>query len=158
MIEKASTTKRKIIQKIVQDKKIQELIENKDIEYPEDLIYSNIFPYLKIDDTILESKISLGIEVDFPKRIGKNNSFKEVQISFLGICKNDFLKMNNGYSRLDLLMERICELLNWNSWLGFKFDLVSEYGKPYNDKFYSRELIFNTVGNNNMINGNRINK
>lgn len=157
MIDKASTAKRKIMQKLVQDEQIQKLIDNKDIEYPEDLIYSNIFPYLKIDNTLQESKICLGMEVDFPKRISSNIAFKEVQISFLGICKNDFLKMDNGYSRLDLLMERICELINWNSWLGFKFDLVSDYGKPYDDKFYLRELTFRTIGNNSMVNGNRIN-
>ena len=52
MTDKASIVKRKIMLKIAQDDKIRELINNNDIEYPEDLIGQNIFPYLKIDNTI----------------------------------------------------------------------------------------------------------
>lgn len=158
MITKASDTKRKILAKLVKDEKIREYIGNDDIEYPEDLIGKSFFPYLKADDTIQESRLCVGVEVEFYKRASLNAAYKDVEITFLCVCENNFLHTKTGYSRVDLLTERISELINWNSWLGFKFELVSDTAKPYNNKLYFRELVFSTVGNDNMVDGKRINR
>lgn len=158
MIDKISTAKRQIIQKIVNDEKIKEIINNNDIEYSEDLIGQNVFPYLKIDDTVQEAKICLGVGIDFLQRIKTNIACKEVQITFLIVCQNRYLTMDSGYSRTDILSERLTEIFNWNDYFGFDFDLVSDIEKPFNNQVYTRELVFRTVGNNSMVNGNRINK
>lgn len=158
MTDKASIVKRKIMLKIAQDDKIRELINNNDIEYPEDLIGQNIFPYLKIDNTIQEAKICIGIAVNFPSVNRSNRLFKDTNITILVICENGILNMDSGYCRTDLIIERILELINWNDWLGFDMELSYDKENPFDAKFYTREVQFTSLSHNNTVNGNRINK
>ena len=68
MIDKTSVTKRKILQMFAKDDTIFNLINNKSetIEYPEDLIGINLFPYLKVDYTLEESGTFIGVKIEYP--------------------------------------------------------------------------------------------
>lgn len=158
MTDKASIIKRKVMLKIAQDDKTRELINNNNIEYPEDLIGQNIFPYLKIDDTIQESKICIGIAVNFPSINKSNKLFKDTKVTILVVCDNGILNMENGYCRTDLIIERVLELMNWNDWLGFDMEVSYDKETPLDNKFYTREIQFTSLSHNSTINGNRINK
>lgn len=158
MIDKASIAKRKIMLKIAQDTTIFNLLDNTTVEYNEDLIGRSIFPYLKIDGTMQESKICIGVAVNFPS-VNKNNKlFKNTTVTFLIMCDNGILNMKNGYCRTDLVTERILELVNWNDWLGFDMELVYDNEAPFNQSLYTREIQFKSLAHNNTKNGNRINK
>lgn len=158
MIDKPSTIKQKIMLKLAQDKNMRNYIGDVQIEYPEDLIGKSIFPYLKVDGTVQESKVCIGISANFPNINEKNNRFKNATITILILCENGFLNTNNGYCRTDLISERICELLNWNDIFGFRLNLISDKESPLDERFYTRELVFKTVTNNNTLNGSIINK
>ena len=158
MIEKASITKRKIMLKIAQDDEIIKLLNNPKVEYNEDLIGTTIFPYLKIDGTMQESKVCIGVAVNFPSVNKKNKLFKNTTVTILVMCDNGVLNMSNGSCRTDLLIERVCEIINWNDWLGFDMELVYDDEAPFNENLYTREVQFKSLAHNNTLNGNRINR
>ena len=150
IIDRASVTKRKILQKFAQDETIFNLINNKsdNIEYPEDLIGVNLFPYLKIDYTVEEAGTFIGVKVEYPNINVSNYTYKDTHITVLIVCDNKSLKTDSGYIRTDLVAERITELLNYNRWLGYEVRLVSDMEDPLNDKYYYRKIVFKSEANN----------
>lgn len=149
-IDKTSVTKRKILKKFAQDEIIYDLINNKSsaIEYPEDLIGVNLFPYLKIDGTLEESGTYIGIAIEYPNINKTNYTYKDTRITVLVVCDNKSLTTNKGYIRTDLIAERITDIMNYNRWLGYEIRLVSDTEQPLNDKYYYRQLIFKSEANN----------
>lgn len=153
-----SELKRKIMMKLAKDPKIFELIDNRDIdpETPDDLIYNNIFPYTKVDHTVQEVGTYICIKLDYPK-INRNEIYKNAELTFFIICNTNCMKVRGGFSRTDVIGERIIEMFDWNSELGFRIELVNEAENPIDENFYYRRLIFRSVSPNGMKNGNKVN-
>ena len=92
--------KNKLLSIIVKSKDICEAIlgvnyneENVD----EQLIYSNIFPYLYIDDTQTEQKSYICIEVDVPRTM--DFTYKDMKIVVWCYCHKGIMKYSKkGYS------------------------------------------------------------
>ena len=150
--------KRKIMMKLAMDPKIFELIDNKTIdpECPDDLIYTNIFPFKRIDYTVQEVGSYICIGLDYP-RINRNEIYKDVRLSFLVICNTNAMKVNGGYARTDVIGERIIELFDWNTDLGFRIELSYEDEDAIDENFYFRRLVFTSVTPNGMKDGKKIN-
>ena len=134
------------------------LIDNPNIsaDNPDDLIYTNIFPYLKVDYTIQEAGTYIGIKLEYPD-INDNELYKDVILTFLIVSANGCLKVPGGYSRTDLIAEELLSLFNWSSDLGFKIKLYAEKEDPVNENFYYRRLTFESVAPNSVENGVKIN-
>ncbi len=150
--------KRKIMMKLAKDPKIFELIDNKTIDpdCPDDLIYTNIFPYKRIDYTVQEVGSYICIGLDYPK-INPNEIYKDVSLSFLVICNTHAMKVNGGYSRTDAIAERIIELFDWSTDLGFRIELNYEDEDAVDENFYFRRLVFTSFSPNGMKDGKKIN-
>lgn len=153
-----STLKRKIMMMLASNPDIFELIDNKTIDRdtPDDLIYVNIFPYLKVDYTIQEAGTYIGVKLEYPD-MNPNEIYKDTQLTFLVVSANTHLKTDGGYARTDLITEKILENFNWNSVLGFKIKLVSDTEDPVDENFYFRKVVFKSVSPNSMKNGDKIN-
>lgn len=153
-----STLKRKIMMMLASNPDIFELIDNKTIDRdtPDDLIYVNIFPYLKVDYTIQEAGTYIGVKLEYPD-MNQNEIYKDTQLTFLVVSANTHLKTDGGYARTDLITEKILENFNWNSVLGFKIKLVSDTEDPVDENFYFRKVVFKSVSPNSMKNGDKIN-
>lgn len=153
-----STLKRKIMMMLASNPDIFELIDNKTIDRdtPDDLIYVNIFPYLKVDYTIQEAGTYIGVKLEYPD-MNSNEIYKDTQLTFLVVSANTHLKTDGGYARTDLITEKILENFNWNSVLGFKIKLVSDTEDPVDENFYFRKVVFKSVSPNSMKNGDKIN-
>lgn len=153
-----SSLKRKIMLKLANNSKIFDLIDNDSVskESPDDLIYKNIFPYLKVDYTIQEAVTCIGVKIDYPN-IDSNEIYKDAQLTFLVVSANRCLKVDGGYTRTDLIGEEILNAFNWDDSLGFTLKLSSDKEDPLDETFYYRKLVFNTVSPNSMKNGDKIN-
>ena len=134
------------------------LIDNPTInaDNPDDLIYTNIFPYLKVDYTVQEAATYIGIKLEYPD-INDNEIYKDAILTFLIVSANGHLKVPGGYSRTDLIAEELLSLFNWSDELGFKIKLYAEKEDPVNENFYYRRLIFESVSPNSVENGVKIN-
>lgn len=153
-----SELKRKIMLKLANDKKIFELIDNKNIDpdEPDELIYNNIFPYIRVNYTVQEVDAYICIRIDYPS-ISRNEIYKDVELTFYVICNNGCLKMPGGYSRTDAIAERIIEMFDWTSDLGFRIELSFEKEDPIDENFYYRKLVFTSFTPNGVKNGVKIN-
>ena len=153
-----SSLKRKIMMMLANNTDIFELFDNNTIDKdtPDDLIYVNIFPYLRVDYTVQEAGTYIGVKLEYPN-IDTNEIYKDTQLTFLTVSANRHLKTDGGYARTDLISEKILEIFNWNSFLGFKIKLVSDTEDPVDENFYYRKLIFKSVSPNSMRNGDKIN-
>ena len=162
MEQRTSVIKKKILKVLCNNEEIRSLVVTQPdlIEYPEDLIGVNIFPYLKVDFTPQETGAYIGVSVNFPS-INTNEIFKNMYLVFLIICHDNFMnisaKNDNGACRTDLIAEQILNAVNWNDLLGCDLKLVSDKEDPMNKNYYSRELVFRTATPNSMKDGVKVN-
>lgn len=158
MNKETSEIKRKIMLKLAQDPKIFELIDNKDIdpECPDDLIYTNIFPYTRVDYTVQEVGAYICLKLDYPD-VNENGIYKDAQLTFYVICNMGCMRVHGGLARTDAIAERIIELFDWTEEYGFKLQLFEEKENPIDENFYYRRLTFISVAPNGMKNGMKIN-
>lgn len=150
--------KRQIMLKLANSSEIFDLIDNKNIskDSPDDLIYVNIFPYLKVDYTVQEAGTYIGVKLEYPN-IDNNEIYKDAQLTFLVVSANTHLKTSGGYARTDLIGEEILKLFNWDDSLGFTIELMGDTEDPVDENFYFRKLVFKSISPNSMKNGDKIN-
>ena len=99
-----SLTKRIIENVLYNDPDIVELIDNPniDLECPEDLVYENLFPFIKVPGTQDESKNFICYEVDDMGEIARNDRMKQQIIQFVVFVHKDLIKTKYGAPRHDL--------------------------------------------------------
>lgn len=156
---KTSDYKRKVMMRLATDPEIFRLIDNKTIDpdAPDDLIYRNIFPYLKVDHTIQENGTFIGVRLDYPE-INNNEIWKDAYLTVDIICAKGAMKADGGNARTDLLSERINELLCWNGDWGFRLELYSEGEKPIDENFYHRTMTYTFFAANGVECGVKYNR
>lgn len=148
-----SKRKKRFMMMMANDEEIFKLLDNPDAEYPDDLIGVNIFPQIKVDFTEQETRSYIGVKLDYPS-ICKNELYKNYVLTVMVISNNRHLKdPKTGYSRVDMIAERVTNLLNWNNEVGFTIELVSDIEDPLNEKFYYRRLVFKSLISNSLEDG-----
>lgn len=111
----------------------------------ESLIYENIFPYLRIPETVDEVKAFITMSVDMPRVSTKNYFFKDMVITINVIVHQDYMKMPARYSatRADYLGSLINKVFNQNPNYGNKpLEYVSDVESILLNKFFVRSLRF----------------
>ncbi len=111
----------------------------------ENLIYSQIFPYLYVDDTQTEVLSYLCVEVDIPRI--PTNTVKDMKLIIWAYChKNGMRYSKKGYigTRADILADMVERQLRESDKFGIgKLQLMScSYFSP-NKEYYGRQLIYN---------------
>lgn len=153
---KPTSEKKKMLMKLlVKNQKIVDLIDNKTIETPQELINQNIFPRLKIDFTLTDASTYIGMKIDYPSVVSRNNAFKNCVITFLILSHVNHIKTVMGDSRTDLLAEELIDMFNFNNQLGFTIQLSKDIEDPFDKTYYYRRLTFTVVDQNsteNMLN------
>ena len=136
--------KRKAMMALAQDRTIYDLIANNNISFDccDDLIYNNLFPFLKVDFTETQAGNYIGLGIDFPL-IKERDIYKNAQITFVIICSTGTLRYgNSSYSRTDMIGERIIELFQKSTMFGFPMYLISDTEDIHSSRFYYRKLVF----------------
>ena len=132
----------------INSEEICELMFNKKPYTEEDvdnLIYSQIFPYLYVDDTQDETLSYLCVEVSVPRI--PTGTIKDMKLIIWAFCHKGIMKYSKkGYSgtRVDILADMVERALRDSNKFGIgKLQLVScEHFFP-NNKYYGRQLIYN---------------
>lgn len=151
-----SQRKNKLMMLLAEDETIFKLLDNKSVEFPDELIYKNIFPQIKIDFTVQETQTYICLKIDYPS-ICNNELYKNYILTVMILSNNAHLKTLDGYSRTDLLGEEIIKILNWNNDMGFRMKVISDVEDPFDKNFYYRKLVFESIVSNSMVNGTKLN-
>ena len=142
-----SLTKRIIENVLYNDPDIVELIDNPNIdpECPEDLVYENLFPFIKVPGTQDESKNFICYEVDDMGEIARNDRMKQQIIQFVVFVHKDLIKTKYGIPRHDAFGYVIRDLFNRSHLFGHELKLISSKGGTTDADYYTRALRFQLI-------------
>lgn len=110
----------------------------------DDLLYTNVFPYLYVNDTQTETKSYVCFEVDVPRTM--DFTYKNMKVIVWCYCHKEIMKYSHkGYrgTRADILTDMVDRLLNSSNKFGLgRLELQSaNYFQP-SKGFYGRQLVY----------------
>lgn len=147
VLKDIGSCKQKLLTTFVNSDEICKLLLNKQ-SYSEDesenLIYTQVYPYLYTDETQTEALTYLCFEVDVTKF--PTDSVKNLNLIVLAYCHKNIMKYSQkGYygTRVDILADMIERKLRdlYDFGIG-KPELVSVTNFFPNNKYYGRQLVF----------------
>ena len=115
------------------------------LEEPTDLIYTHIFPYMRIPDVIKDTGSYILMSVDVPKVSTVNYFFKQIVLSIMVVVHQDEMRMHGktNRTRCDYIAERIYSIFNGNkNFTGEQLEYVSDVEGIIANKFHTRTLRF----------------
>lgn len=129
------------------DPDIVELIDNPNIDKdcPEDLVYENLFPFIKVPGTQDESKNFICYEVDDMGEIARNDRMKQQIVQFVVFVHKDLIKTKYGMPRHDAFGLVIRDLFNRSHLFGHELKLISSKGSTTDTDYYTRALRFQLI-------------
>lgn len=138
-----SEWKNKAIELVLGQDEIMELLEMDDNE-ADDPVYTRIFPYNHIPQTIEETKVYITFTVNIP-RITFNKIWAYPRLTVRVIAHQERMKLNMAgvsATRIDYIAKLIVDLLTKNDFGFGKLQLATNYEDLYNFIFHYRELVF----------------
>lgn len=120
-------------------------IDSNLIDKRHELLYKNIFPYLRIIDTQKEAASYITMSVDMPKVSTKNYFFKDMVITINVIVHENIMEMPKNYSatRADYIASLINQIFNHNKNYGnAALEYVSDVESILLNTFFVRTLRF----------------
>lgn len=142
--------KRIIAQMLYSDPDIVEALDNPEIDpsVPEDLVYNNIYPFLRIPGTQDVSKSFITFTVDDTERIPSNLVMKTQIVQFVIFVHKDLVKTKYGMARHDLLGYLIRDIFNLSNKLGPQMELMSNREGVTDADYHTRTLRFELIDDN----------
>lgn len=142
-----SLAKRIIETVLYSDEDIIELLDNPNLDpsAPEEYVYENLFPFVKIPGTQDESKNFICYEVDDMADISRNDRMKQQYIQFVVFVHKDLIKTKYGVPRHDLFGMVIRDLFNRSHLFGHELKLVQSRGSVTDTDYYTRTLKFQLI-------------
>lgn len=119
----------------------------------DDLLYTHIFPYLRIPETQDEEKCFITMAVDMPRVSTKNYFFKDMVITINVIVQQDIMKMPARYSatRADYIASIINKIFNGNKNYGtVALEIVSDVEDVMLKDYFIRSMRFRCDELNNV--------
>lgn len=138
-----SEWKNKAIELVLGQDEIMELLEMDDNE-ADDPVYTRIFPYNHIPQTIEETKVYITFTVNVP-RITFNKIWAYPRLTVRVIAHQERMELNMAgvsATRIDYMAKLIVDLLTKNDFGFGKLQLATNYEDLYNFIFHYRELVF----------------
>lgn len=143
--------KKRLIEKILySDEDIVEILDNPKIdpECPEELVYENIYPCIRIPGTQDVSKNFITFTVDDMERMSSNPVMKSQIIQFVIFVHKNHIKTKYGMARHDLLSYLIRDIFNLSNKLGPQMELISNHESVTDTDYHTRTLRFELVDDN----------
>lgn len=142
--------KRKIEEILYSDPDIVEVLGDYDIDpsCPEELVYSSIYPFLRIPGTQDVSKNYITFTVDDSDRTAGNSVMKTQYIQFVVFVHKDLVQTQYGVARHDLLGYLIRDVFNLSNKLGPQMELVSNREGVTDSDYHTRTLRFELIDDN----------
>jgi hypothetical protein len=143
-LEELSTNKIKLFKMFLMDQELVDLISGAtNHSLPAfDLQYEQVFPYLRVDDIVNETKTYFCFEVDVPSVSIKNDLIENVLITIQVIVHNSNMRTTTG-TLADRITNRVNTLLNGADGFGVT-DVKLKGSRHFIPivKFYGRETTY----------------
>ena len=144
--------KRLIEQMLYSDEDIVEILDNRliDPECPEDLIYDNIWPCIRIPGTqdISKNFITFTVDDAAPSKVNANMKIQTVQ--FVVFVHKNHIQTKYGMARHDLLGYLIRDIFHLSNCLGSQMELISNKEYVTDADYSTRTLKFELTIPNSM--------
>ena len=142
--------KRLVEQMLYSDEDIVEVLNNPSIDptSPEDLVYDNIWPCIRIPGTQDTSKNFITFTVDDMERMPSNPVMKSQIVQFVIFVHKDNIKTTYGMARHDLLSYIIRDIFNLSNKLGPQMELISNREHVTDADYHTRTLKFELIDDN----------
>lgn len=129
------------------DEDIVEIIDNQQIDptVPEDLLYNNIYPFIRIPGTQDESKNFICYSIDDMSAHEYNDRMKQQYIQFVIFVHRDLVKTEYGVARHDLLGYLIRDIFNRSHLFGHELKLVTDREGTTDTDYTTRTLKFQLI-------------
>lgn len=139
-----SLSKRIIETVLCNDPDIIEVLDNPNIDpaYPEDIIYTNIFPFIRIPGTQDESKNFICYSIDDTSISETNERMKQQSIQFTVFVHKDLVKTKYGVARHDLLGYLLRDTFNRSHLCGNELRLTQNRESVTDTDYCTRTLRF----------------
>ena len=143
--------KKRIIERMLyEDPDIIEIINDPDVnpDYPEEIIYSSIYPCIRIPGTQDVSKNFITFTIDDMERTPSNSVMKSQYVQFVIFVHKDHIKTKYGMARHDLLGYLIRDIFNLSNKLGPQMEIVSNREGVTDTDYLTRTLRFELIDDN----------
>ncbi len=142
--------KRKIAQILYSDPDIIEVLDNPDLDpsCPEDYLYKNIFPFLRIPGTQDTAKNFITFTIDDMERMPSNPVMKSQYVQFVVFVHKDLVETSYGMERHDLLGHLLRDIFNLSNKLGPQMELVNNREGVTDSDYHTRTLKFELIDDN----------
>lgn len=142
--------KQQLTSLIINNAAIVKLINEPEITNPEDLIYHNIYDFVRVPETIDEEKTYICIKVDVPQVYRSSFLFKQLIISIYIISHQKQMITEYGGTRIDLISALLDKMLNGRRDIGKKkLELISNIEDSVGSKHRCRIMKFKAEDINN---------
>lgn len=117
--------KRIIERKLYEDPDIIEILDDPDVDLdcPEEIIYSSIYPCIRIPGTQDVSKNFITFSIDDTERMPYNQVMKTQIVQFVIFVHKDHIKTKYGIARHDLLGFIVRDLFHLSNCLGAQMEI-----------------------------------
>ncbi len=148
---KIQNLKNTLIKHLCSNDDVVKLIDaTEELESNDDLLGTHIFPFFKVNYTLKETGTYICVKIDEMNN-SYNESFSPYKFSVMVISHNEHL-LYKSCSRVDVLGEKVKELLAWNDDFGFQLKLKNSTEGFLGEKYYYRTLEFTSQTYNNLQN------
>lgn len=148
LVEDDIALSKRIIEKVLcNDPDIVEVLDNPNItmENCDELLYENIFPFIRIPNAQDTSKNFICYSIDDISENGRNDIIKQQYIQFAIFVHKDLVKTRYGIARHDTLRYIIRDLFNRSHLFGHELKLVSDREGTTDTNFCTRTMKFQLI-------------
>lgn len=118
--------KRQIASMLINDERIFELVNNDELKSAEDMMYANLYPFIRVPEAPDEQLNYICYRIYVPKVYSGSTLFQRLVVEFYVISHQGEMKTDEGATRIDLLAEEVEQLFNGYTGLGKKpIELIS---------------------------------
>lgn len=143
--------KKRIVEKMLYlEPDIIELVDNQNIdpESPEDALYENIYPFIRVPGTQDVSKVFITFSIDDNGRMPGNQVMKSQFVTFVIFVHKDLVRTKYGMPRHDAIGYVIRDIFNLSNALGPQMELESNRESATDTDFVTRTLRFELIDDN----------
>lgn len=143
---------KEIIKKeLINDNLLLYLLNDDEVEDPDEFLDYHIKPFYLIYDTQHNVHNFICFETSFREQMKYNEIIKYQQIYFYVLCeqKNNIEK-KTGLARHDLIAARIRDIFNWTNKFGTQCHIISDMPRVVDNFYNCRTLIFELNAPNNL--------
>jgi hypothetical protein len=137
--------KHKVMMAFLTNNDIVTTIDMDGMTTPIDLLYTHIFPYQKVLDTVESTGSYITISVNQSNRSQKNDLFATFQLTVWVICHKGVMDYNSFSNRLDHLSGLVRDELDNSNGYGYgDLKLQSDLEGVLDDSHFIRKMVFTT--------------